>query len=109
MRILLVDDEPALRELLRATRKRVEITVDEPESAAEAEARIRKRRPSLIILDLRMPGMGGGELFRRLKADPATQEIPLVLLNGADTEEARAARRSGASALVRKPFSPLEL
>src|SRR3954447_6537914 len=109
MRILLVDDEPALRELLRATLESVEITVDEAESAVEAETRIRKRRPSLIILDLRMPGMGGAELCRRLKADPATKEIPIVLLTGADAEEARAAQRSGASALVRKPFSPLEL
>jgi putative two-component system response regulator len=109
MRILLVDDEPALRELLRATLESVEIAVDEAESAAQAEARIRKRRPNLIILDLRMPGMGGAELCGRLKADPATKDIPIVLLTGADAEEARAAQRSGASALVRKPFSPLEL
>src|SRR3954447_3885307 len=109
MRILLVDDEPALRELLRATLESVEITVDEAESALEAEARIRRRRPSLIILDLRMPGMSGAELCRRLKSDAATREIPIVLLTGADAEEARAAQRAGASALVRKPFSPLEL
>jgi response regulator RpfG family c-di-GMP phosphodiesterase len=109
MRILLVDDEPALRELLRATLESVEIAVDEAESALEAEARIRRRRPNLIILDLRMPGMGGAELCRRLKADEATKDIPIVLLTGADGEEARAAQRAGASALVRKPFSPLEL
>src|SRR5881275_2907371 len=109
MRILLVDDEPALRELLRATLESVEITVDEAESALEAEALVRKRPPDLIILDLRMPGMGGAELCRRLKADAATREVPIVLLTGADAEEARDAQRAGASALVRKPFSPLEL
>src|SRR4051812_8707551 len=109
MKILLVDDEPALRELLRATLESVEITVDEAESAVEAEARVRKRPPDLIILDLRMPGMGGAELCRRLKTDAATREIPIVLLTGADDEEARAGQRAGASALVRKPFSPLEL
>jgi response regulator RpfG family c-di-GMP phosphodiesterase len=109
MRILLVDDEPALRELLRATLESVDIAVDEAASALEAEARIRRRRPSLIVLDLRMPGVTGTELCRRLKRDGATRDIPIVLLTGADVEEARAAQRAGASALVRKPFSPLEL
>jgi response regulator RpfG family c-di-GMP phosphodiesterase len=109
MRILLVDDEPALRELLRATLESAEITVDEADSVAEAEAQVRRRRPSLIILDLRMPGVGGTELCRRLKASERTHEIPIVLLTGADEAEARAAQAAGASALVRKPFSPLEL
>jgi response regulator RpfG family c-di-GMP phosphodiesterase len=109
MRILLVDDEPALRELLRATLESVEITVDEAESALEAEARCRRRKPDLIILDLRMPGMGGTELCRRLKENVRTRDIPIVLLTGAEAEETRAAQRAGADALVRKPFSPLEL
>jgi len=109
MKILLVDDEPALRELLRATLESVEITVAEAESAPEAELRVRRDRPDLIILDLRMPGMGGAELCSRLKRDPGTREIPIVLLTGADEEEARTAQRAGADALVRKPFSPLEL
>jgi cyclic di-GMP phosphodiesterase len=109
MRILLVDDEPALRELLRATFEGAEVTVDEAASGAEAEARILRRRPDVVVLDLRMPGMGGAELCRRLKADERTKEIPIVLLTGADAEEARSAQRAGASALVRKPFSPLDL
>jgi response regulator RpfG family c-di-GMP phosphodiesterase len=109
MEILLVDDEPALRELLRATLESVEISVVEAESALAAERRIRQRRPDLIILDLRMPGMSGSELCRRLKADAETRAIPIVLLTGADDEEARLAHEAGADALVRKPFSPLEL
>src|SRR3954454_5957134 len=109
MKILLVDDYPGLRELRMETLESVEITVDEARSAVEDDARVRKRRPDLIILDLRMPGMGGAELCRRLKTDAATREIPIVLLTGADAEEGRAAQRAGASALWRKPFSPLEL
>jgi putative two-component system response regulator len=109
VKILLVDDEPALRELLRATFEGADVTVDEAASGAEAEERIRKRSPDVIVLDLRMPGMGGVELCERLKADPKTASIPIVLLTGADAEEARRARRAGAAALVRKPFSPLEL
>jgi response regulator RpfG family c-di-GMP phosphodiesterase len=109
MRILLVDDEPALRELLRATLESVDITVDEAGSAAEAEERLRRRKPDVIVLDLRMPGMGGADLTRKLKSDPDTETIPIVVLTGADPEEVRPAQRAGAAAIVRKPFSPLEL
>jgi len=109
MRILLVDDEPALRELLRATFEGADVTVDEAASGAEAEVRIRRRRPDVIVLDLRMPGMSGAELCKRLKHDKQTAEVPIVLLTGADEEEARRAARAGAAALVRKPFSPLDL
>jgi response regulator RpfG family c-di-GMP phosphodiesterase len=109
MRILLVDDEPALRELLRATFEGADVTVDEAASGDEAQARIRSRRPDVIVLDLRMPGMSGAELCALLKSDERTKEIPIVLLTGADVDEARRAQRAGASALVRKPFSPLDL
>ena len=109
MRILLVDDEPALRELLRATFEGAHVQVDEAASALEAEACIKKRRPDVIVLDLRMPGMSGAELCTRLKGAERTREIPIVLLTGADEEEARNAKRCGAEALVRKPFSPLDL
>ena len=63
----------------------------------------------MIVRDLRMPGMGGAELCLRLKANAKTKSIPIVLLTGADPEEARRAQRAGAAALVRKPFSPLDL
>jgi response regulator RpfG family c-di-GMP phosphodiesterase len=106
MRILLVDDEPALRELLRVTFESADVTVDEASSGIEAEARIRRRRPDVVVLDLRMPGMGGIELCERLRANERTKSIPVVLLTGADNEEAQ---RAGAAAVVRKPFSPLEL
>jgi response regulator RpfG family c-di-GMP phosphodiesterase len=109
MKILLVDDEPSLRELLRATFEGADVSVDEASSGQEAEERIRRRRPDVIVLDLRMPGMGGTELCERLQADPATKAIPIVLLTGAAPEEARRAKRAGAAALVRKPFSPLDL
>ncbi len=109
MRILLVDDEPALRELLRTTFEGACVQVDEAASGLEAEARIRRRRPDVIVLDLRMPGMSGAELCKRLKSNEKTKQIPIVLLTGADAEEARRGQRCGAEALVRKPFSPLDL
>jgi response regulator RpfG family c-di-GMP phosphodiesterase len=109
VKILLVDDEPALRELLRTTFEGAHVFVDEAATALEAEARIKRRRPDVIVLDLRMPGMSGTEFSSRLKADERTKDIPIVLLTGADVEEARRAQRAGAEALVRKPFSPLDL
>jgi putative two-component system response regulator len=109
VKILLVDDEPSLRELLRATFEGAHVQVDEAASGLEAEARIKKRRPDVIVLDLRMPGMSGAELCTRLKSEARTKKIPIVLLTGADEEEARHAKRCGAEALVRKPFSPLDL
>jgi response regulator RpfG family c-di-GMP phosphodiesterase len=109
MRILLVDDEPALRELLRVTLETADITVDEASSALEAQVVLRRRRPHVIVLDLRMPGMSGVEFCKALKADGRTAAIPIVALTGADHEDVRAVQRAGASAVVRKPFSPLEL
>jgi response regulator RpfG family c-di-GMP phosphodiesterase len=109
VKILLVDDEPALRELLRTTFEGAHVVVDEAASGLEAEARIKRRRPDVIVLDLRMPGMSGAELCTRLKGNERTKTIPIVLLTGADEQEARKAQRCGAEALVRKPFSPLEL
>jgi cyclic di-GMP phosphodiesterase len=105
MRILLVDDEPALRELLRVTFENSEVTVEEAGSAQEAEDCIRASLPDVIVLDVAMPGMPGTELCRRLKAAPRTRGIPVVLLTGSDLDDTHV----GADAVVRKPFSPLEL
>jgi cyclic di-GMP phosphodiesterase len=109
MRILLVDDEPALRELLRVTFESADVMVDEAADTHEADERIAADRPDLIILDLRLPGEGGVEYCGRLKADGATRDIPIVMLTGAEPEVARRAHTAGAEALVHKPFSPLEL
>ena len=109
VRILLVDDEPSLRELLRATFESADVSVDEAASVPEAEACIAADEPDVIVLDLRLPGESGALLCARLKANPDTSSIPIVLLTGAEPEEARRAQQAGAEALVRKPFSPLEL
>ncbi|MGH2935564.1 MAG: HD domain-containing phosphohydrolase [Gaiellaceae bacterium] len=102
--MLLVDDEPALRELLRATFESADVVVDEAGSAAEAERLIAAAPPDLIVLDVLMPVVDGAELCRRLKAAPPTGDIPIILLTGADLDDA-----AGADAVVRKPFSPLDL
>jgi len=77
MKILLVDDEPALRELLRATFEGADVSVDEAESGLEAEARIRRRRPDVIVLDQMMPGLTGVETARRLRESGFDKPIVL--------------------------------
>jgi response regulator RpfG family c-di-GMP phosphodiesterase len=86
-----------------------DIEVQEADSAAQALRRIEERRPDVMVLDVRMPGMSGLELCRRLKGAPATASIGIVVLTGSEGGTADAADDAGADALLRKPFSPLEL
>ena len=109
MRLLLVDDDAALRALVRTTFEAVDLAVEEAENAREARRQIAVRRPDVIVLDVLMPGESGLDLCRALKSDPATAAIPIVLLSGSDGGSLVAADAAGADAYVRKPFSPLEL
>jgi response regulator RpfG family c-di-GMP phosphodiesterase len=109
LRILLVDDDPALRTLLKTTFEVADVAVVEAEGAAAARRKIRSARPDVIVLDVNMPGTTGLELCAELKAAPATRDIPIVLLTGSEGGTEAAAKKAGANAFVRKPFSPLEL
>jgi response regulator RpfG family c-di-GMP phosphodiesterase len=109
LRILLVDDDPALRTLLKTTFEVADVAVVEAEDAAAARRKIRSARPDVIVLDINMPGTTGLELCVELKAGPPTRDIPIVLLTGSEGGTDAAAKKAGADALVRKPFSPLEL
>jgi len=109
LRLLLVDDDAGLRELVRTTFHLVDVDVDEAESAAQAERLLRARRPDVVVLDVHMPGESGLDLCRRLKADPATRAIPVVILSGSVESMTRDAAEAGADASLHKPFSPLEL
>jgi response regulator RpfG family c-di-GMP phosphodiesterase len=106
---LLVDDDPALRTLLRATFEVADVAVVEAENAEVARRQIRAARPDVILLDVNMPGTTGLELCAELKNAPATRDVPIILLTGADRGTTTAAKKAGADAIVRKPFSPLEL
>ena len=109
MRILLVDDDPALRTLLRTTFEVADVEVVEADGAESARRRINAARPDVIVLDVHMPGITGLELCEQLKADPTTADISIILLTGSTGGTSAAAKRAGADAFVRKPFSPLEL
>jgi response regulator RpfG family c-di-GMP phosphodiesterase len=109
LRILLVDDDPALRTLLRTTFEVADVDVVEAEDADSARKKIRAQRPDVIVLDVNMPGTTGLELCAELKGAAATKEIPIILLTGSDGGTSGTAKKAGADAFVRKPFSPLEL
>jgi response regulator RpfG family c-di-GMP phosphodiesterase len=107
-RILVVDDDPALRLLLSATLAADEFELRDAASAEEASDTARFWRPSVVLLDVTLPGMDGLAFCRQVAANPAYGSPKVVLLTGTEltTAEAQAA---GAHALLRKPFSPLEL
>jgi ribonuclease P protein subunit RPR2 len=107
-RLLLVDDDAALRLLLRTTLAADECAVEETASAEEAADLARFWRPSLVVLDVGLPGMSGLALCRELKEKPVYGDPRVILLTGGETS-GEDGLKAGADALLRKPFSPLDL
>ncbi len=109
-RVLLVDDDPLLLEVLTTV---LDLEEFEVVAAADGETALdlaARERIDLVVCDVRMPGTDGIEVCRRLKADPTTADVPVILLTGKDTAEGRAAgEAAGCDAYVTKPFSALEL
>lgn len=108
-KVLIVDDEPINLELVSA------IFVDEPniiiltaEDGLQAVEVLKDNLPDLIVLDIRMPRMNGIEVLEYLKSDPATSNIPVIVLSG-DEHERKKALALGSSDFVAKPFDAEEL
>jgi CheY-like chemotaxis protein len=108
--ILIADDDEDILALVKAVLERSGHEVVAVGDGAEALASVRARRPDLAVLDITMPHVDGLEVLRRLRADAETTALPVVLLS-AQAQEADVARgfATGASAYVKKPFSPREL
>lgn len=108
--ILLVEDEPAIQELIAAHLGRAGHRVMCAHDAEAAQAAIRSELPDLVLLDWMLPGMSGVEFARRLRADERTREVPIVMLTArGDEHDKVAALELGADDYVTKPFSPREL
>jgi len=105
-RILIIDDDPGLRLLLRTTLPLTEFDVEEAESAEVAADTARFFRPDVVILDVGLPGTDGLTFCRELKGSARSPHV--ILLTGAELG-ADALRSAGADAILRKPFSPVEL
>jgi CheY-like chemotaxis protein len=109
VRLLLVDDDRGLRELLRTTFEVVDVELDEAADAMEAEAVIASRRPDIVVLDVGMPGMDGLAFCRRLKEDRArsrSSSSPERTAARRPRPTAPARMRSSASRSARSSSSP---
>jgi PAS domain S-box-containing protein len=107
--VLLVEDEPASREMLRRTLQREGWEVREAGNGAEALASLAERRPHCIVLDLVMPEMDGFAFVEALRATPDGDGIPVVVVTSVDlTEEERARLRGSVENILRKGVHPRE-
>ncbi|HSD84510.1 MAG TPA: response regulator [Anaerolineae bacterium] len=102
--ILIVDDELETVELVRAAFKRQHCTVIGAMNGRDGLRLARKYRPTIILIDLMLPGFDGFELCRQLRADPITAHIPLVILSAREsTIDQAEARTAGADHYLIKP------
>lgn len=108
--ILIVEDEPAILELIALTIRQAGYTPLPLTNAESAQASINDILPDLVLLDWMLPGQSGLQLARRLRSDQRTRDIPIILLTARTEENDKiAGLESGADDYVTKPFSPREL
>jgi phosphate regulon transcriptional regulator PhoB len=109
-KILIVEDEADIRELLRYNLAQEGYAVEEAQDGAAALERIERRAPDLLLLDLMLPRMSGLELCRRVRANTGTITLPILMLTARGTEADRVlGLEMGADDYVVKPFSPREV
>ena len=108
--ILVVDDDPAIREMLQLALVHGGFDVQLAGSALEAREKIALMIPDLILLDWMLPGQSGFEFARHLRRNPAHKQVPVIMLTARGlTEDKVAALDAGADDYVSKPFSVVEL
>ena len=108
--VLIVDDDPGLRDLLRTNLELEGYLVREAGSAEEGLAVLEEEAPDLILLDVMMPQVDGWEMLRRVRERHGVDSIPVVMFSGkVDDEEAAAAQDRGAQAFIGKGFDPEQL
>jgi len=109
-RILIVDDEPAIRDMVAYALRKGEYQPAHAGDAREAQASIAERVPDLILLDWMLPGTSGLELARRWRKDALTREVPIIMLTARGEENDRVGGlEAGVDDYVVKPFSAREL
>jgi two-component system phosphate regulon response regulator PhoB len=109
-RILVVEDEAAIREMVQFTLSRAGFELVEAADAGAARARLAEGGIDLVLLDWMLPGESGVQLLTALKGDPATARLPVIMLTArAESGDKVAGLEAGADDYVTKPFSPAEL
>ena len=106
-KLLIVDDEPQIRRVMRSTLTAEGYIVTDAKTGEEALEKLRSERPDLVLLDMNMPGIGGLATCREIRA---SSEVPIIMLTVKDMEQDKvAALDAGADDYVTKPFSTPEL
>jgi two-component system phosphate regulon response regulator PhoB len=109
-RILLVEDEPDVSELILVNLRHAGFVVNAVDDAEKAWKLLREERPEAVLLDWLLPGMSGFQLIRHMRADQRCREVPVIMLTARSAEVDKiAALEAGADDYVTKPFSPREL
>lgn len=109
-RILIVDDESAIREMIAMALELAGYDTLEAADATTAHSIVVDENPDMMLLDWMMPGTSGIELARRLRSDPATKDIPIIMLTAkADEDNKVQGLEAGIDDYITKPFSPKEL
>jgi DNA-binding response OmpR family regulator len=111
MKILVCEDQDSIRKMIEALVTARGYDVVAVASGAKAIDTALTSPPDLVLLDLMLPGQYDGfDVCRRLRSEPATRSIPVVIISALEDEESRSrAREAGASAYYTKPFSPIAL
>ena len=108
--VLVVEDSVTQREMITDLLKGSGLNVSIATDGVEALEHIEGHRPDLVVLDIVMPRMNGYEVCRRIKADPKTQNVPVVMCSSKGEEFDRYwGMKQGADAYIAKPFQPTEL
>jgi DNA-binding response OmpR family regulator len=109
-RLLVIEDEPDVAELIRYNLAKEGYAVQLVASGAEGLSHAREFRPDMILLDIMVPQLNGWEVCRRLKQDPDTRAVPVIMVTGrAEEGDKVLGFEMGADDYVTKPFSPREL
>jgi CheY-like chemotaxis protein len=110
MRILVVEDQDSIRRMIEALVGARGHKVTAVGTGTKAIDVASTDPPDMVLLDLMIPGHDGFEVCRRLRCDPATRHIPVLVISALDNAESRAkAAEAGATAYYTKPFSPIAL
>lgn len=110
IQILIVEDEEAIRQMLRFNLSRAGYEIIEARDSKTARKQISEHNPDLMLVDWMLPDVSGLELTRSLKADPQYRSIPIIMLTAKSQEQDKiAGLDGGADDYVTKPFSPREL
>ena len=108
--ILVIEDEPAIQELIAVNLRLAGFEVQLADTAEQAQHLIQQALPDLILLDWMLPGTPGIQYAKELRADPRTRQTPIIMLTAKGAEEDRViGLETGADDYITKPFSPKEL